>query len=136
MNRKISQWIEEWRIGTVNKIEIFEDKIVIGLLIDSISLDTLQFGSSTLHSIPFIFCKTKQWNITLLHSISFHSIPFHQSKQTLMDSGSFFFTFVWTLLENKPFMTPYYNELSINHGNNSFWVHFFYYLLKDIWLRS
>jgi len=35
------------------------------------------------HSIPSIFYKTKQWNITLFHSIPFHSTTFHQSKHSL-----------------------------------------------------
>jgi hypothetical protein len=40
-------------------------------------------GSITLHSIPSLFCKTKQWNIIISHSIPFHSITLHQSKHSL-----------------------------------------------------
>jgi hypothetical protein len=38
--------------------------------------------SITYHSIPFIFYKSKQWNLILYHSIPLHSTRFHQSKQS------------------------------------------------------
>ena len=37
-------------------------------------------SSIILHSTPFNFCKFKQWNLFIYHSISFHSITYLQSK--------------------------------------------------------
>lgn len=42
-------------------------------------------SSITLHSIPFLFCKTKQWNMVLSHSILFHSTTLYQSKHSLKE---------------------------------------------------
>jgi hypothetical protein len=40
-------------------------------------------SSIVFHSIPFIFCKSKQWNLIIYHFIPFHSIQYHQSKHSL-----------------------------------------------------
>jgi hypothetical protein len=92
------------KLGMKNK-----DKIVILLLKCSIPSDTSQIGwnenlvkwmvldgmgSITLHSIPFLIYKTKQWNMVPSHSIPFHSITLHQSKHSLKMSISLSFNVI------------------------------------------
>jgi hypothetical protein len=43
-------------------------------------------GSIVFHSIPFIFCKFKQWKLITYHHIPFHSFTYHQSKHSLKDN--------------------------------------------------
>ena len=69
------------------------------------------------HSTPFFFCKSKQWNLITYHSTPFHSITYHQSKQSLMFltlSLTFQFTFAGKSNRRRVPVSPEFNHFTLN----------------------